>query len=149
MGIRVIHSKEIVRIIKQFEDFADPTGAYMSHCHILEHEDIGMMTHWVVIDQATNIKAVEQIPVSNDFSVYPNPSDGNIKLLLNIKSEVAYTINLYNQNGQLIQVLVNNKFSAAGEHSFSFNLKDIPKGLYYCQFLSDKQVLTKKFIVFE
>jgi hypothetical protein len=47
----VVYSQETVRIIKSFEDYADPESPYMSHCHILEHEDVGMMTHWVVVDQ--------------------------------------------------------------------------------------------------
>ena len=46
----VVHSQETVRIIKSFEDYADPESPYMSHCHVLEHEDVGMMTHWVVAD---------------------------------------------------------------------------------------------------
>jgi len=46
----IVYSQETVRIIKSFEDYADPEGPYMSHCHILEHEDVGMMTHWVVVN---------------------------------------------------------------------------------------------------
>ena len=46
----VVYSQETVRIIKSFEDYADPESPYMSHCHVLEHEDVGMMTHWVVAD---------------------------------------------------------------------------------------------------
>ncbi len=34
---------EIVRIIQRFRDFAAPDLPYMYHCHILEHEDAGMM----------------------------------------------------------------------------------------------------------
>jgi len=57
-----IEPKETVRIIAKFEacidnapgcnnsDFADPDNAYMYHCHILEHEDEGMMGQFVVID---------------------------------------------------------------------------------------------------
>ena len=39
---------ETVRIIQRFRDFADPDLPYMYHCHILEHEDAGMMGQWVV-----------------------------------------------------------------------------------------------------
>ena len=39
---------ETVRIIKRFEDYADPVTPYMFHCHILEHEDVGMMGQCVV-----------------------------------------------------------------------------------------------------
>ena len=39
---------ETVRIIKRFLDHADPVNPYMFHCHILEHEDVGMMGQFVV-----------------------------------------------------------------------------------------------------
>ncbi|RTL71401.1 MAG: oxidase [Hyphomicrobiales bacterium] len=40
---------ETVRVITQFTDFADPNRPYMYHCHILEHEDAGMMGQFVVV----------------------------------------------------------------------------------------------------
>jgi FtsP/CotA-like multicopper oxidase with cupredoxin domain len=40
---------ETVRIIAQFSDFADPNTPFMYHCHILEHEDAGMMGQFVVV----------------------------------------------------------------------------------------------------
>jgi FtsP/CotA-like multicopper oxidase with cupredoxin domain len=40
---------ETVRVITRFEDFADADIPYMYHCHILEHEDAGMMGQFVVI----------------------------------------------------------------------------------------------------
>ncbi|MDA1369690.1 MAG: multicopper oxidase domain-containing protein [Proteobacteria bacterium] len=39
---------ERVRIVMEFEHFADPEAAYMYHCHILEHEDDGMMGQFTV-----------------------------------------------------------------------------------------------------
>ncbi len=39
---------DTVQIIKRFEDFADPVWPYMFHCHILDHEDAGMMGQWIV-----------------------------------------------------------------------------------------------------
>jgi len=39
---------EKVRIVMEFEHFADPNLPYMYHCHILEHEDGGMMGQFVV-----------------------------------------------------------------------------------------------------
>ncbi len=39
---------ERVRVIARFEDYADPENPYMYHCHILEHEDAGMMGQFVV-----------------------------------------------------------------------------------------------------
>jgi blue copper oxidase len=38
-----------VRVIAAFADFADPAHPYMYHCHILEHEDAGMMGQFLVV----------------------------------------------------------------------------------------------------
>jgi FtsP/CotA-like multicopper oxidase with cupredoxin domain len=39
---------ETVRVVMEFNHFSDPELAYMYHCHILEHEDGGMMGQFVV-----------------------------------------------------------------------------------------------------
>lgn len=39
-----------VRIAMRFEDHADPSTPYMFHCHILRHEDSGMMGQFVVVE---------------------------------------------------------------------------------------------------
>ena len=41
---------ETVRFATAFEDYADPSVPYMFHCHILEHEDRGMMGQLVVVE---------------------------------------------------------------------------------------------------
>jgi FtsP/CotA-like multicopper oxidase with cupredoxin domain len=45
----LVQPGETVRIIGQFEEVN--TGDYMFHCHILEHEDIGMMGFFRVLDE--------------------------------------------------------------------------------------------------
>jgi blue copper oxidase len=44
-----VDSGEVVRIIMRFTDFSDEENAYMYHCHILEHEDRGMMGQFLVV----------------------------------------------------------------------------------------------------
>ena len=39
-----------VRVVMAFEDYADPSSPYMYHCHLLRHEDEGMMGQFVVVD---------------------------------------------------------------------------------------------------
>jgi FtsP/CotA-like multicopper oxidase with cupredoxin domain len=45
----IVDAGASVRIITQFADFADPDHPYMYHCHILEHEDAGMMGQFLVV----------------------------------------------------------------------------------------------------
>ena len=39
---------ETVKIVMEFQHYSDPELAYMYHCHILEHEDNGMMGQFLV-----------------------------------------------------------------------------------------------------
>lgn len=39
------------RLLLRFDDYADPTMPYMYHCHMLQHEDEGMMGQFVVIER--------------------------------------------------------------------------------------------------
>ncbi len=45
----LVYPGELVRIIAKFQDYADPDRPYMYHCHILEHEDAGMMGQFTVV----------------------------------------------------------------------------------------------------
>ncbi|WP_433083847.1 multicopper oxidase family protein [Dactylosporangium sp. CA-052675] len=38
-------------VIARFADYADPATAYMFHCHVLKHEDEGMMGQFVVVER--------------------------------------------------------------------------------------------------
>jgi FtsP/CotA-like multicopper oxidase with cupredoxin domain len=40
---------ESVRFITKFTDYADPSTPYMFHCHLLRHEDNGLMGQFVVV----------------------------------------------------------------------------------------------------
>jgi FtsP/CotA-like multicopper oxidase with cupredoxin domain len=51
MGLKdtvVVAPNERVRLLLSFSDYVDPDRPYMYHCHILEHEDAGMMGQFVV-----------------------------------------------------------------------------------------------------
>lgn len=43
------------RIIARFEDYADSHHPFMFHCHILDHEDAGMMGQFIVVDKGSKV----------------------------------------------------------------------------------------------
>ena len=45
----LVAPNETVRLVMRFEYHSDPELAYMYHCHILEHEDAGMMGQFTVV----------------------------------------------------------------------------------------------------
>ena len=59
-----------VKIAVRFDDFADPEMPYVYHCHILSHEDTGMMGQFVVTTPASGTAEA----VDGRLLLYPNPA---------------------------------------------------------------------------
>lgn len=49
----IVQPLERVDLIKDFSGFADPTSPFMYHCHILDHEDKGMMGQFIIQEEET------------------------------------------------------------------------------------------------
>ncbi|PCJ00632.1 MAG: bilirubin oxidase [Flavobacteriales bacterium] len=86
-----------VQFIAKFEDFASDTVPYMYHCHMLPHEDMGMMGQFLVLETV----GIDDINTNWDnLSIYPNPTEGNITIdgLKDLK-----TIKILSIDGKLIK----------------------------------------------
>jgi bilirubin oxidase len=66
---------DTVRFITRFETYADPMTPYMYHCHLLHHEDEGMMGSFLVIDTVTSVQTIQ---AGIALGLYPNPSSGKV-----------------------------------------------------------------------
>jgi bilirubin oxidase len=88
-----------VRFITRFEDFADDSVPYMYHCHLLHHEDDGMMGSFLVIDTTTSIAELQRDEFG--YSVYPNPADESIYIQPEMAGE-RYSLSLINMLGQTV-----------------------------------------------
>ncbi len=131
-----------VRVITKFEDFADTTVPYMYHCHMLNHEDGGMMGQFVVVD--TNASVSDE-NIENGLELYPNPTNKvymTAKLLDTSDKINAYAI--INELGQIIQyhkIHINEV-----NNMYSFPVFELASGKYHLKVYTDKKILTKRFI---
>ncbi|HEX2316351.1 MAG TPA: multicopper oxidase domain-containing protein [Thermomonospora sp.] len=57
-----VPSKSKVRLAVQFGHHTDPAFPYMYHCHILRHEDSGMMGQFVIVKPGTENQVSRTIP---------------------------------------------------------------------------------------
>jgi len=81
-----------VKFITKFEDFADPVIPFMYHCHIIGHEEEGMMGQFTVVENgSTGVETLE----TEFFSIYPNPANDKIQIKLK---------NLENQEVEILDV---------------------------------------------
>ena len=77
----LVKPNDTVRFITQFTTFSDPAIPYMFHCHLLHHEDEGMMGAFLVIDPATI--GIEEVSNNVVVNVFPNPAKGSVTISLN------------------------------------------------------------------
>lgn len=86
-----------VKFITKFEDFADPNIPFMYHCHIIGHEEEGMMGQFTVVEHDnTGVEAVG----NSVFSLYPNPAKNQINIqLVNDEADLAL---LFDISGRLL-----------------------------------------------
>jgi len=121
---------ETVRFIAQFDDFESDTVPYMYHCHMLPHEDGGMMGQFIV---SSTVDVEEQIN-KNGVKIFPNPT--NNYLYLESKSKIN-SVQIFDVSGRELAVqLQENKIDV----SFLKN------GVYFIAIHNHEGVVTSKFI---
>ena len=120
-------------IIMKFEDFNDPIMPYMYHCHILSHEDNGMMGQFIINPNTT---AVNELPKLNGLSVYPNPTNGMLSLQL--KDYVgSFKVEMVNILGEKILTVANQS---------TIDVSTFPSGIYFVQVKQGSTTQVTKFI---
>lgn len=94
----LVMPQQSVKFVVKFRDFADNMMPYMYHCHLLHHEDDGMMGQFLVQTAGTNIMQ----EADNDIiSLYPNPLGKAEKLHIKGEEKVQ-TVGIYNYLGQKV-----------------------------------------------
>ena len=122
-----------VRFITKFEDFANPDVPYMYHCHMLTHEDGGMMGQFIVYDPESFIEEAEE----DAFQPYPNPTS---EILYIESTEKIETLTIYSLDGK-------NKLSIQNPTSNEINISHLEVGIYLIECkLDNRKALRKKII---
>jgi blue copper oxidase len=86
-----------VSFITRFEHYAD-TVPYMYHCHLLHHEDDGMMLAFIVLD--TTATDVEELQ-GGSLRLYPNPADGYLQAWTDMQD---VTVSVSDLTGKILHV---------------------------------------------
>ena len=134
---------QVVRVITKFEDFADDMIPFMYHCHMITHEDGGMMGQFVVVDPNAG---VNDLSFESGFALFPNPSNGiymTAKLADLSKNITAYAV--VNELGQIISYhkIHRNEIN----NMYSFPVFEYSTGIYMLKIFTEDTIYTKKFIV--
>jgi blue copper oxidase len=96
-----LQTGDSVYFITKFEDFADSVIPFMYHCHILMHEDAGMMGQFLVVPPEF-VGMNPAYKVVTPFHVFPNPTAALIQWKLPI-TETPCAIRILNERGEVVE----------------------------------------------
>ncbi|KAA3616775.1 MAG: T9SS C-terminal target domain-containing protein [Calditrichaeota bacterium] len=144
----LIKPMETVRFITEFKDFANDSVPYMYHCHMLTHEDQGMMGQFVVIDESVLSITDDQISVYQFelFQAYPNPFNPETNIEFELKNPGLVSLAVYNVLGQKVATLLNESMNS-GVHAIKFRADNFPSGIYYYALISNGQQTVRKMML--
>jgi len=132
----LVMPRQYVEFITRFEDFADDSIPYMYHCHMLHHEDEGMMGSFRVMD--TTATGVSEIDPGNTIHVFPNPAKGI--LTISLPGSEKCRLSLFNSMGEKI-------YHAEANSHFQIYTSGFSPGMYLLQIRYGNQFITKKIII--
>lgn len=107
------------KFIAKFEDFTDPEIPFMYHCHILAHEDEGMMGQFIVVDEDFDVSLIE----NSIFSFYPNPVSDF--LTIDMVHNTAETLRIYDISGSVVYK------QEISNRSTEIGLSTLSPGIYF------------------
>ena len=129
-----------VMFITKFEDFADTIIPFMYHCHILMHEDGGMMGQFVVKPLTTGIKNLSLN--GSIIQVYPNPAKNHITIKVSELNETQ-SIQL-----KIVDVLGHVIHEATLSYGMNeLNTSNYPSGLYTIEITQHQNSIHQKIII--
>jgi bilirubin oxidase len=134
----LIKPMETVRVITQFNDFANPDVPYMYHCHMLVHEDDAMMGQFIVVDNTTGIS--QKMDGSNNVLLYPNPvDDESVTIKLDKKID---SFDIINAQGGIIA----SKTITKNVDEVIIDINHLTEGFYIIKINSGLDQYSKKLI---
>lgn len=127
--------QETVRFITKFETFTDTIVPYPFHCHILMHEDDGMMGQFMVVPSGfTGID--DNFVLTQSIKVFPNPTSSFLQFELPENELVSYRIT--DISGRVVQK----------QDNFSGNtiqVSQLSQGIYHVWFRAGNIYYSSKF----
>ena len=133
----LVPAMQTVKFITKFETFCDSMAGYMYHCHMLPHEDEGMMGQFVVTCP-TGLGVSDLNIESDDILVFPNPSSSKITVKC-LNNDLISEVAIYDYSGRIVFAK-----SDLNLNEFVFDLDSQPSGIYFIEIKTQEGINYRK-----
>lgn len=124
-----------VLFVTKFEDFTDSITPYMYHCHILMHEDAGMMGQFIVVSPEY-VGTLNPLSASKPISIFPNPTKDEFHINFG-KSVSSFDIRIIDLTGKVVE-------SRNEVSSLDYDVSKLKSGSYFVILRSENVFYTSK-----
>lgn len=83
----------------------------------------------------------------NYFAFYPNPSSGDLYINVAFDKPTFYSFGITCTDGKDIKQLAQNGFADVGKHKLQYRLHDLPAGVYFVRFFTDRFNIVEKVVL--
>lgn len=132
-----------VKLITKYANYGDPMLPYMFHCHILSHEDGGMMGQFIVnpVASATNEQVKQGMLTSS-----PNPGKGSFVIEADLPQTGDAVLTLHSPDGRLLERRMLRGLSS-GTQQIPVDFTGLASGLYLLTLKMEGRVFSGKLVV--
>ncbi|MCF6238340.1 MAG: multicopper oxidase domain-containing protein [Candidatus Marinimicrobia bacterium] len=148
----LVQPMETVRFITRFEDFANDSVPFMYHCHMLTHEDAGMMGQFIVVDPSTT-GTKEDADIPKTFilkAAYPNPFNPSTTLSFELPRASNIELIVFDVQGKQVMRIASGERSGGSYdyqwHGQNEDGEQLPSGMYFARLQSDSYSNTVKLL---
>lgn len=135
----LVHNMENVRIMTKFTDFPDSSTPFMYHCHILMHEDDGMMGQYVIVNEPnTGIADLSE----GNLHIYPNPASQTI-YINTTEGQTIKELNAYDLLGKQIPIT----YDLTSATTAGINVSSFESGIYLLVVKDDQHTAYRKIVI--
>lgn len=127
----LVQPNDTVRFITKFETFTDNHVPYMYHCHLLHHEDEGMMGSFLVVDWTQGLHENEPLKTK----IFPNPTNASVRILANQHVDVT-----------LLDALGKPQLTLSKISDTLLDLDAFPSGVYFLELRSKEGVKVERIV---
>ncbi len=102
-------------------------------------EFFGIDATWVGVDEMNLSERM--------ISIYPNPARQSVNVFVTVEKPGPLSISVFNNTGQEIRRLADNRQLDEGTHLFGLDVSNLPGGVYHCVLTSGQERISSKLVV--
>ena len=142
--------EEPIPVVKDSVIFEEPMIVGMMVMPYTERQDTLIETTQHDTTATNNTRKIGEsnsISKLNNFSIYPNPSNGEFTIKYDILKRANVRVTVYDLKGILIRTIVDVNNQHQGKYQIPVNLNELPNGIYLVNLINGDKKFTERLVI--